>query len=123
MVGGQKIQVGLPHARKTVAVTVGPNTYQVAVEPGITIDRPAHRQPRHQAAQGLQLRLTPALRGSAGREWRQLAPSARFAWISAISAFMCSRAVSPVRPRPAASEAPAGPPASMTPSSRCSVPM
>ena len=37
MVGGQKIQVGLPHARKTVAVTVGPDTYQVEVEPGITI--------------------------------------------------------------------------------------
>jgi hypothetical protein len=40
MAGGQKIQVGLPHARKTVAVTVGPDTYQVAVEPGITITAP-----------------------------------------------------------------------------------
>jgi hypothetical protein len=37
---GQKIQVGLVHARKTVAVTVGPDTYQVAVEPGITITAP-----------------------------------------------------------------------------------
>jgi hypothetical protein len=36
MVGGQRIQVGLAHARKTVAVTVGPDTIQVAVEPGIT---------------------------------------------------------------------------------------
>jgi hypothetical protein len=68
-------------------------------------------QSRHQAAQGLQLRLASAH------------PPARFAWTSAISAFRCSRTVSPVRPRPAASAAPAGPPASMTPSSRCSVPM
>jgi len=37
MVGGQKIQVGLAHARKTVQVTVGPDTYQVAVETGITV--------------------------------------------------------------------------------------
>lgn len=37
MVGGQRIQVGLAHARKTVAVTVGPDTIQVAVEPGITV--------------------------------------------------------------------------------------
>jgi hypothetical protein len=37
VVGGQKIQVGLAHARKTVQVTVGPDTYQVAVETGITV--------------------------------------------------------------------------------------
>ena len=37
MIGGQKIQVGLPHARKTVQVAVGPDTYQVAVETGITV--------------------------------------------------------------------------------------
>jgi hypothetical protein len=37
MVGGQKIQVGLAHARKTVQVTVDPDTYQVTVEPGITV--------------------------------------------------------------------------------------
>ncbi len=37
MVGGQKVQVGLSHARKTVQVTVGPDTYQVTVEPGITV--------------------------------------------------------------------------------------
>jgi hypothetical protein len=37
MIGGQKIQVGLAHARKTVQVTVGPDTYQIAVEPGITV--------------------------------------------------------------------------------------
>jgi hypothetical protein len=32
-----KIQVGLAHARKTVQVTVDPDTYQVTVEPGITV--------------------------------------------------------------------------------------
>ena len=37
MAGGRRIQVGLAHARKTVAVTVGPGTLQVAVEPGITV--------------------------------------------------------------------------------------
>ena len=37
MVGGQRIQVGLAHACKTVAVTVGPDTIQVAVETGITV--------------------------------------------------------------------------------------
>jgi hypothetical protein len=37
MVGGQKIQVGLAHSRKTVAVTVGSDTYQIAIEPGITV--------------------------------------------------------------------------------------
>ncbi|HEX4088646.1 MAG TPA: IS481 family transposase [Trebonia sp.] len=37
MVGGQRIQVGLVHARKTVQVSVGPDTYEVAVETGITV--------------------------------------------------------------------------------------
>jgi hypothetical protein len=37
MVGGQRIQVGLAHARKTVTVTVGPDTIQVAVETSITV--------------------------------------------------------------------------------------
>ena len=37
MVGRQKIQVGLAHARKTVQVTVGPDTYEVTVETGITV--------------------------------------------------------------------------------------
>jgi hypothetical protein len=29
MIGGQKIQVGLPHARKTAEVTVEPDIYQI----------------------------------------------------------------------------------------------
>jgi transposase InsO family protein len=37
MIGGQRIQVGLPHAGKTVQVSVGPDTCQIAVEPGITV--------------------------------------------------------------------------------------
>ena len=37
MVGGQRIQVGLAHARKTVEVAVGPDSCQIAVEPGITV--------------------------------------------------------------------------------------
>jgi len=40
MVGGQKIQVGLTHARKMAEVTLGADTYQVTVEPGITITAP-----------------------------------------------------------------------------------
>jgi len=37
MIGGQKIQVGLAHARKTV---VEADTYQITVDPGITISAP-----------------------------------------------------------------------------------
>jgi len=37
MIGGQRIQVGLAHARKTAEVTVEADTYQITVEPGITI--------------------------------------------------------------------------------------
>jgi hypothetical protein len=40
MIGGQKIQVGLVHARKTVEVTAEPDTYRITVEPGITITAP-----------------------------------------------------------------------------------
>ena len=40
MIGGQKIQAGLVHARKTVQVSAGPGTCQIAVEPGITITAP-----------------------------------------------------------------------------------
>jgi transposase InsO family protein len=37
MVGGQKIQVGLVHARKTAEVMVEADTYQITVDPGIII--------------------------------------------------------------------------------------
>jgi hypothetical protein len=32
--------VGLPHVRKSVRVTVGADTYQVTVEPGIAVTAP-----------------------------------------------------------------------------------
>jgi len=40
MIGGQRIQVGLPHAGKTVAVTVEAGTYQITVEDGIAFAAP-----------------------------------------------------------------------------------
>lgn len=40
MIGGQRIQVGLAHARKTVQVTAEPDTFEIAVEPGITVTAP-----------------------------------------------------------------------------------
>ena len=40
MIGGQKIQVGLGHARKTADVTVEADSYQITIEPGITITAP-----------------------------------------------------------------------------------
>jgi hypothetical protein len=40
MVGGQTIQVGLAHARKTAEFTVEAGTCQIAVEPGMTITAP-----------------------------------------------------------------------------------
>ena len=55
MVGGQRIQVGLARARKTVQVTVGSDTREIAVEPSITVTAAPQREPRHQTAQGLQL--------------------------------------------------------------------
>jgi hypothetical protein len=40
MIGGQKIQAGLAHARKTAEVTVEAGTCQITVGPGITITAP-----------------------------------------------------------------------------------
>jgi hypothetical protein len=37
MIGGQRIQVGLPHASKTAEITIGSDTYQITVEYGITL--------------------------------------------------------------------------------------
>ena len=52
MIGGQRIQVGLPHAGKTVEVTVETDTYQITVADGITIAAARKDQPRHQPPQG-----------------------------------------------------------------------
>ncbi len=37
MIGGQRIQVGLPHAGKTAQVTIEADTYQITVEDSITV--------------------------------------------------------------------------------------
>ena len=56
MIGGQKIQVGLAHARKTVEVTVEADTCQITVDPGITISAPRTSSRDYRAAQGIELR-------------------------------------------------------------------
>jgi hypothetical protein len=40
MIGGQRIQVSLPHAGKTAEITIDSGTYQITVENGITIAAP-----------------------------------------------------------------------------------
>ena len=40
MIGGQRIQVGLPHAGKTANVTIDADTYQITVEDGIAFAAP-----------------------------------------------------------------------------------
>jgi hypothetical protein len=40
MIGGQRIQVGLPHAGKTAEVTVKCDTYQITVEDGVAFAAP-----------------------------------------------------------------------------------
>jgi hypothetical protein len=40
MIGGQRIQVGLPHAGKTAQVTIETDTYQITVGDGIPITAP-----------------------------------------------------------------------------------
>lgn len=53
MIGGQRIQVGLPHVGKTADVTIGTDTYQIAVEDGTTITVPrttSHDIKRHKAS-------------------------------------------------------------------------
>jgi hypothetical protein len=37
MIGGRRIQVGLPYAGKTAEITIEADTYQITVESGITI--------------------------------------------------------------------------------------
>jgi transposase InsO family protein len=40
MIGGQRIQVGLPHAGKTAEITIEADTYQITVEDGIALAAP-----------------------------------------------------------------------------------
>jgi hypothetical protein len=41
MIGGQRIQVGLPHAGKTAEVTIEADTYQITVDDSVAIPLPA----------------------------------------------------------------------------------
>ncbi len=52
MIGGQRIQVGLPHAGKTAQVTIEADTYQITVEDSIiTAPRKTSRDiKRHKAS-------------------------------------------------------------------------
>ncbi|MEP7022528.1 MAG: hypothetical protein ABJB47_01685 [Actinomycetota bacterium] len=52
MIGGQRIQVGLPHAGKTAEATVETDTYQITVAPGIAVTarRASAREIRRQKA-------------------------------------------------------------------------
>ena len=45
MVGGQRIQVGLPHAGKTAEVTIQPDTYQIRVAGGTAVAAPSKASP------------------------------------------------------------------------------
>jgi|SRR5215470_12879288 len=65
MIGGQRIQVGLPHARETAEVTIGADTYQISVNDGTTITAPrtTSRDIRRHKASNYQ-------RGDAGQENR-----------------------------------------------------
>ena len=40
MIGGQRIQVGLPHAGQTAEITIGSDTYLIAVDDGTTLTAP-----------------------------------------------------------------------------------
>lgn len=40
MIGGQRIQVGLPHVGKTAEITIEADTYQITVEEGIALTTP-----------------------------------------------------------------------------------
>jgi hypothetical protein len=56
MIGGQKLRVGLAHARKTVEATVEADTYQITVDPdtAITAPRATSREIRRHKASNYQ---------------------------------------------------------------------
>ena len=63
MIGGQRIQVGLPHAGKTAQITVEADTYQITVEDGIALAAPRRTSrdiKRHKASSYDQPARTPA---------------------------------------------------------------
>jgi len=53
MIGGQRIQVGLPHAGKTAEITIEADTSQISVEDGAAITAARTTSPgikRHKAS-------------------------------------------------------------------------
>lgn len=40
MIGGQRLQVGLPQVGKTAEIAIGSDTYQITVEDGIALTAP-----------------------------------------------------------------------------------
>ncbi len=52
MIGGERIQVGLPHAGKTAGITIEPDTYRVSVDDStaITAARTSSRDIRRHKA-------------------------------------------------------------------------
>jgi hypothetical protein len=44
MIGGQRIQVGLPHAGKTAEITIEADTYHITVEDDLTFTAPRTNQ-------------------------------------------------------------------------------
>ena len=63
MIGGQKIQVGLAHARETAEITVEADTYRITAEPGITITAPrtTSRDIRRQKASNYSPEVPPGV--------------------------------------------------------------
>jgi hypothetical protein len=67
MIGGQKIQVGLAHARESAEVTVEADTYQITVEPGVIItaarttsrDIRRHKASNYEVGHGQPLQVEP----------------------------------------------------------------
>ncbi len=53
VIGGQRIQVGLPHAGKTADTTIKADTYRITIEDALTFTAPwatSHDIRRHEAS-------------------------------------------------------------------------
>jgi hypothetical protein len=53
VIGGQRIQVGLPHAGKTADITITADTYSITIEDALTFTAPratSHDIRRHKAS-------------------------------------------------------------------------
>jgi hypothetical protein len=77
IIGGQNIQVGLAHARKTVKVTVEADTHQITIDAGIPITAPRTtdrdiRRPKASNYPGQQARLVRRSRRMSRTWWTQM---------------------------------------------------